>query len=64
MTCLVDTDVFAAWVNRDEGRHREAVAVMEDVLGGEWGVPCVTDFVVDEALTLLGARRAALAPGT
>ena len=60
MTVLVDTDVLAAWINRREDRHEEAVELVDRILEGTWGAPFVTDFVMDEALTLLMVRRAPL----
>lgn len=60
MTCFVDTDVLVAWVNRSEGRHQRARELLRDALSGLWGSVFVTDFVVDEALTLLMARGAPL----
>lgn len=56
MTCLVDTDVLVSWVSAREARHREAKALMSKALAGSWGAPFVTDFILDEALTLVMAR--------
>lgn len=60
MTILVDTDVLVAFINRREARHTEALGVMRKAFGGTWGAPAVTDFVIDEALTLLQARGAGM----
>ncbi len=56
MTCLVDTDVLVAWLSAREARHSEAIELVRKALAGAWGSPFVTDFVLDEALTLLMAR--------
>lgn len=60
MTVLVDTDLLVAWISQREDRHEEAVEFVDRILGGTWGAPFVTDFVMDEALTLLMVRRAPL----
>lgn len=56
MTCFLDTDVLVSWVSTREAKHRESRALLGKVLGGSWGAPFVTDFVLDEALTLIQAR--------
>ena len=60
MTVLVDTDVLVSFINRSESRHRQAAALMRRAWEGAWGAPITTDFVLDEALTLLMARGARL----
>lgn len=56
MTCLLDTDVLVSWVSTREARHRDSKALMARAFEGPWGAPFVTDFVLDEALTLVMAR--------
>ncbi len=56
MTCLLDTDVLVSWVSTREARHRDSRALLARALEGAWGAPFVTDFVLDEALTLVMAR--------
>jgi uncharacterized protein len=58
VTCLLDTDVVVAWLLTREAKHREAAAIVAKALAGAWGSPFVTDFVLDEALTLLMVRGA------
>lgn len=60
MTLLVDTDMLVAFINRREARHEAATELMKRALDGAWGAPATTDFVLDEALTLLQARGAPL----
>jgi predicted nucleic acid-binding protein len=56
VTCLLDTDFLVSWVSAREARHGESQVLMARALEGAWGAPFVTDFVLDEALTLLMAR--------
>jgi predicted nucleic acid-binding protein len=58
VTCLLDTDLLVAWLLKREGKHHEAEAIVAKALVGAWGSPFVTDFVLDEALTLLMVRGA------
>lgn len=59
MTILLDTDVLVAWINKREGKHHQAMQLVDRILEGAWGPPSTTDYVLDEALTLLLARGAA-----
>jgi predicted nucleic acid-binding protein len=60
VTILVDTDVLVSFINRSESRHKQAADLMGRAWEGAWGAPITTDFVLDEALTLLMARGARL----
>ena len=61
MTVLVDTDWIVAFLHRADGRHSDAQKVAPQVFAGRWGAALITDYIVDEALTLLMARGAPLA---
>lgn len=58
MTILLDTDVLISFINRREGKHAQAAELMRQILEGRWGAPAITDYVLDEALTLLKVRGA------
>ncbi len=63
---LVDTTVIVAALNRSDSLHRRAVRLLSGILRGEYGVPHVTDYIVDEVLTYMasrGGREAALRAG-
>lgn len=60
MTILVDTDWIVAFLHAGDGRHADAQKVAPEVFGGWWGASVITDYVLDEALTLLMARGAPL----
>jgi len=64
---LVDTSVIVAALNKRDSLHRRAVKLLGDILRGAYGVPHVTDYIVDEVLTYMaarGGREAALRAGT
>ena len=61
MTVLFDTDVLVAFLNHRDGRHETAAHMVREISSGRWGTPLITDYVLDEALTLLMARGAGLA---
>lgn len=52
MTVLVDTGVLYADHDTDAARHEAAADGLEAVYDGEFGVPYVSDYVYDEAVTL------------
>ena len=56
----MDTDFLVAYWNPDEPRHQDAETLFEDLRTGKRGHLFVTDYVVDEAVTL--AMRRARSP--
>lgn len=56
MTVIVDTGPLVARMNRDAPRHDRARSLMDLVQSGRYGVPILTDLVLDEGMTLLGRR--------
>lgn len=65
MTVLVDTGVLVADQNPRDPRHDAAAVAMQAAHTGVWGRVSVTDYVVDEAVTLcrVRTRRHDLADG-
>ncbi len=56
MTVLLDTGVLVADQNPRDRRHEAAAAAMEAALAGTWGKVAITDYIVDEAVTLCRVR--------
>ena len=56
MTILVDTDWLVAFLDHRDARHADAQKAARTLFGGSWGAPLTTDYILDEALTLLMAR--------
>lgn len=52
MTVFVDTGVLYADHDTDAARHEVARDALDVVYDGEYGVPYVSDYVYDEAITL------------
>ncbi|WP_244403867.1 type II toxin-antitoxin system VapC family toxin [Pyrolobus fumarii] len=63
---LVDSSVIIAALNKSDSLHRRAVRLLSDILRGAYGIPHVTDYIIDEVLTYMamrGGREAALKAG-
>ena len=56
MTVLVDTCVFFAFYSLRDRYHMDAVALLIHAVEGVWGRVYVSDYVLDETLTLLKYR--------
>lgn len=56
MSILVDTGVILAALIKRERRHHWARRLLRSILMGSYGVPYVTDYIVDEALSYAAAR--------
>jgi len=63
MTVLIDTGVVYADHDTDAARHDAANRALDAVYDGEFGHPYLSDYIVDEAVTLTrkrtGSHRAA-----
>lgn len=56
MSVLIDTNVLVgAWLPKDE-LHRDAVRVLDEALQDTWGTPWISDYILDEAVTLALSR--------
>lgn len=62
MSVLIDTGVLYAEHDRDAARHESAAAALDAVFDGEFGQPYLSDYVVDEAVTLTRSRAATFGP--
>ncbi|MXR50407.1 PIN domain-containing protein [Halovenus sp. WSH3] len=56
MTVPVDTGVLYADHDTDPTRHGAASAALEAVYNGEYGLPYMTEYIYDEAVTLTLTR--------
>lgn len=56
MSVFVDTGVFVAVRNADDENHRRARELMRSALSGEVGAVHTSDYVIDEAVTLMLRR--------
>ncbi len=52
----MDSSVVIAALNKSDTLHRRAIRLLSDILRGTYGVPHVTDYIVDEVLTYMAAR--------
>lgn len=56
MTVLVDTGVLYADHDTDAARHDAASDALDGIYDGEYGLPYVSDYIYDEAITLTAKR--------
>jgi len=54
---VLDTSFLVAFHNRDDVHHAAAVRAMDRLVGGEWGVALLPEYVFLELVTLLLLRR-------
>jgi len=54
---FVDTTVWVGDADRNDELHSSAHALVESVRTGSFGPALITDFVIDEVVTILGMRR-------
>ncbi|MFQ6127038.1 MAG: type II toxin-antitoxin system VapC family toxin [Candidatus Heimdallarchaeota archaeon] len=53
---LVDTGVIAAFYNRRDEHHSRALELLNNLRQGKYGTGILTDYVLDETVTLLYVR--------
>jgi predicted nucleic acid-binding protein len=53
---LVDTGVIAAFYNSRDEHHSRALVLLNDLRQGKYGTRILTDYVLDETVTLLYVR--------
>jgi predicted nucleic acid-binding protein len=54
---VLDSSFLVAYHNRRDVHHQPAAAIVERLLGGEWGPPLLLEYVFLEVVTVLLARR-------
>ncbi len=53
---LVDTGVIAAFYNSKDEKHERAIELLNNLRQGNYGTGILTDYVLDETVTLLYVR--------
>ncbi len=56
MGIFIDTSLYISFYNEKDQNHGKAKAVMSDVLEGKYGEQITSDYVFDEAVTVMLAR--------
>ena len=56
MSVLLDTNVLVGAKVPGDPLHAPSVLALERAMKGQWGRPAVSDYIVDEAVTLARAR--------
>lgn len=56
MSILLDTGFLLAAAYSDDRNASRATELLRDIAAGRFGAPFITDYVVDEALTLVWVR--------
>ncbi|MUV90342.1 PIN domain-containing protein [Halapricum sp. CBA1109] len=64
MTVVVDTGVLYAEHDTDASRHDAAVRALDALYDGEYGMPYVSDYIYDEAVTLTLKRSGSVGTAT
>ncbi|MEM2902240.1 MAG: PIN domain-containing protein [Candidatus Bathyarchaeia archaeon] len=50
---LLDSSLIIAYSNEADQNHVKALKIVEDVDKGEYGTPAITDYIFDEAVTVM-----------
>ncbi|MHA2245161.1 MAG: hypothetical protein ACXADY_09340 [Candidatus Hodarchaeales archaeon] len=50
---IVDTGIIAAFYNKSDENHQRAVILLDNLRTGKYGTGILTDYVLDETVTLL-----------
>ena len=53
---LVDSTIWNAAKSKRDKAHESARKTLEGIMGGTYGKPAITDYIIDEVLTWLNAR--------
>lgn len=53
---LIDTGVLAAFANEKDENHDRAIPLLDSIMQKKFGTPIITDYVLDEVVTLLYIR--------
>lgn len=53
---LLDTGILAAYICKQDENHERAVKLLEEILNKKYGTPIITDYILDEVVTLLYIR--------
>ena len=53
MTIFLDSSILCAYANLDDVHHKTSVSLVKDTLSGKYGKCVITDYIMDETLTVL-----------
>ncbi len=53
---IIDTGIIAAFYNKNDENHQRAVILLNNLRKGKYGTGILTDYVLDETVTLLYVR--------
>lgn len=53
---IVDTGVIAAFYNTKDEHHKRAIEILNNLRTGKYGTGIITDYILDETVTLLNMR--------
>ena len=53
---IIDTGIIAAFYNNNDKNHKRAVILLNNLRKGKYGTGILTDYVLDETVTLLYVR--------
>lgn len=53
---IIDTGILAAFANEKDENHTKAIKVLDEIVEKKYGTPIITDYVLDEVVTLLYIR--------
>lgn len=53
---IIDTGIIAAFYNNNDKNHKRAVILLDNLRRGKYGTGILTDYVLDETVTLLYVR--------
>jgi predicted nucleic acid-binding protein len=53
---VIDTGIIAAFYNIQDQHHQRAVELLNELRQGKYGIGIITDYVLDETVTLLYIR--------
>ncbi len=61
MAIFIDTNIFVAFYNEADENHSKAKKIITDIAEGKYGKALTSDYVFDEAVTVILARTKDLA---
>lgn len=56
MTIFIDSNIFIAYANVRDDKHKKAVEIMEQIMRLDYGIPVTSDYIFNETVTVAMAR--------
>lgn len=60
MAIFIDTNIFVSFYNEADQNHNAAKNIISDIAAGKYGKPITSDYVFDEAVTVMLVRTKSL----